>query len=205
MIDHANNVDYYFVIFHDSHKRKSIGLRRAAQLKATLKARNRLMQLIDDTMILIEHPVFRLDNSFDGLVCENNIYFANFLGMEYIANITDKVAKAAKQKIPIISEKVSFLDFSGFVDDIEKHPRTARLLVAISNRQNLDKYDQAEILRQAAAQGVGFTNEGEPRLKCRVVDKHKLLEVLDDRRWISRNATDAAIPYRASSRQKTKQ
>lgn len=204
LVEHANRVDYYFVIYRDKKDRKLMGVRRAAQLKTTLAARNRLVQLIDDTMVLVENPVFRLDIDFDGIIGKMNIFFSNFLAMEYIANITNKVAKAAEQKIPVLAEKVAFLDFSGFAADIAKHPRTARLLVAISNRPNLDMYDRDEILRQAAAQGVSFTNKGEPVLKCRSADKHKLLEVLDDRRWISRNATDGAIPYRASSRQRTK-
>lgn len=204
LIDNADQVDFYFVVYHDGQGRKIIGLRRAAQLKSMLAARRRLMQLINDTMVLIDHPVFRLDKDFDGLVCQDNIYFSNFLNMEYIAKITNKVAKAATQRIPTLAAKIAFLDFSGFVADIDKHPRTARLLVAISKRGNLDKYNQSEIMLQAAAQGVKFTNEGEACLKCRAADKHKLLEVLDDRRWISRNTTDEAVPYRANSRQRTK-
>lgn len=204
LIANADQVDFYFVVYHDSKDRKIIGLRKAAQLKSMLAARHRLIQLINDTMILIDHPVFRLDKDFDGLICNENIYFSNFLRMEYMAKITNKVAKAAAQRIPVIAAKITFLDFSGFIADIDKHPRTARLLVAISKRGNLDKYNQGEIMLQAAAQGVKFTNEGEACLKCRAVDKHKLLEVLDDRRWISRNTTDEAVPYRASSRQRTK-
>lgn len=202
--DNATNIDFYFVVLHDGNDRKVVGVRKATQLKSTLGARNRLVQIIDNTMYMIENPVFRFDKDFDGVICEENIYFLNFLNMEYIAKITNKVAKAAEQKIPIIAAQVTFLDFSGFVDKIENHPRTARLLVAISKRPNLDKYDKREILAQAAAQGVGFVNEGEPCLKCRVADKHKLLEVLDDRRWISRNTTDEAVPYRATSRQRSK-
>lgn len=196
-------IDYYFVIFHDGKDRKAIGVRRAAQLKSTLAARNRLAQFINNTMYMIENPVFRFDKDFDGLVYNDNIFFSNFHNMEYISKLTNKVAKAAEQKIPIIANSVKFLDFSGYIDDIEKHPRTARLLVAISKRPNLDKYDQAEIVAQAEAQGVGFVNKGQPSLRCRKLDRHKLLEVLDDRRWISRNATDGPVPYRAPSRQRT--
>ncbi|MBB3972795.1 Kiwa anti-phage protein KwaB-like domain-containing protein [Hansschlegelia beijingensis] len=204
LLENINEVDYYFVVFHDGRDRKFIGVRRAAQLKSILAARHRIMQLIDNTMYLIENPVFRLDKDFDGLIGEGHIYFSNFQNMEYIAKITNKVAKAAQQRIPVIADNVTFLDFSGFENDIENHPRTARLLVAISKRPNLDKYDREEILRQAAAQGVAFVNHGSPRLKCRAADKHKLLEVLDDRRWISRNATDGPVPYRAPSRQKAR-
>lgn len=202
--DNAAKIDFYFIIFRDNKGRKLIGVRRAAQLKSTLAARNRLVQMIDNTLFMIQSPVFRFDKDFDGLICAENIYFSNFLNMEYISGITNKVAKAAEQKIPIIASSVTFLDFSGFSKDLESHPRTARLLVAISKRHNLDSYDQGEILTQAAAQGVGFVNEGEPRLKCRVADKHKLLEVLDDRRWISKNTTDEAVAYRATSRQRSK-
>lgn len=203
-VENATSIDFYFVIFHDQKDRKAVGVRKATQLKSTLGARSRFMQLIDNTMFMIENPVFRFDKDFDGVICDENIYFHRFMNMEYIAKITNKVAKAAEQKIPIIAAQVTFLDFSGFVDKIEDHPRTARLLVAISKRPNLDKYDQVEILAQAAAQGVGFVNEGEPSLRCRAADKHKLLEVLDDRRWISKNTTDEAVPYRASSRQRSK-
>lgn len=202
--ENATSIDFYFVIFHDEKDRKVVGVRKATQLKSTLGARNRFFQMIDNTMFKIENPVFRFDKDFDGLICDENIYFHRFLNMEYIAKITNKIAKAAEQKIPAIAAQVAFLDFSGFVDKIENHPRTARLIVAISKRPNLDKYDQAEILAQAAAQGVGFVNEGEPCLRCRVADKHKLLEVLDDRRWISKNTADEAVPYRASSRQRSK-
>ncbi|WP_342107770.1 Kiwa anti-phage protein KwaB-like domain-containing protein [Methylobacterium sp. SI9] len=204
LVTNSGQVDFYFVIYHDKKGRKIVGVRKAAQLKSMLGARNRLVQLIDDTMVLVEHPVFRLDIDFDGLVCSNNIYFSNFLNMEYIAKITNKVAQAAAQRIPVLAAKIDFIDFKIFEADLDKHPRTARLLVAISKRANLDKYNQDEIMLQAAAQGVKFTNIGASCLKCRTTDKHKLLEVLDDRRWISRNTTDEAVPYRASSRQRAK-
>ena len=55
--DHAHDVSFYFAVFLDNQQRRAVGIRKATKLKGTLNARNRLMRLVDDTLMLIQDDV----------------------------------------------------------------------------------------------------------------------------------------------------
>ncbi|WP_140985359.1 hypothetical protein [Asticcacaulis tiandongensis] len=85
--DHAGDVDFYFSEFRDDQNRRVVGIRKATKLKGTLNARNRLMRLIDDTLVLIQEDVLHLDREFDVIVTDANVFILNPRQAEQVARM----------------------------------------------------------------------------------------------------------------------
>jgi hypothetical protein len=202
--DIVHDVNYYFAIFRDSANRKLVAVRRASQFKVTLASQNRLVSIYDNTLRIIQQKVLRLDRNFDLLICNTNIYIGDVRAIESLADLVEVVADAAHAKLHRISEAIPFLDLTGIANTIENHPRTARLATAIAARGDLAIFDRAKIENLANAQGIVLHVTPEGKLKPKVSDQHKLLEILDDRRYLSNLTTAEPVPYRAPSRQRVK-
>ena len=97
-----------------------------------------------------------------------------------------------------------FLDLSAIAADIGSHPRTARLVVSIASRANLIDFDRPKIEAMAKAQGMKLIIDGAGNLRPRATDRHALMEILDDRRYLSNLTTADPEPFRAKSRQRVK-
>jgi hypothetical protein len=200
----VHDVRFYFAIFRDAEKRKLISVRRATQFKGFVKARNRLISIIDNTLKIIHHDVFKLDLSFDVLIGDRNIYIEDVKSLEYLAFLTEAIARSAEKKLKKIQAAIPFLDLSAIAADISSHPRTARLVVSIASRANLADFDRSKIEAMAKAQGMKLIIDGAGNLRPRATDRHALMEILDDRRYVSNLTTAAPEPFRAQSRQRVK-
>jgi hypothetical protein len=200
---HVREIDFYFAVFRDEEGRKLIAVKKAVQFKGTLSARNRLVRITNNSLKLIEDEVLRLDMTFDALVGSSNVYILSVRPVEYMANLVDKVAGAASAKVHLIQRSINFLDLSGLIASIGRHPKTARLAASIAARDDLGLFDQDGIVALAKAQGIKLTVKN-GRLKPRKADEHKLLEILDDRRYMSNLTSAGPQPFRATGRQKVK-
>ncbi len=200
--NHAHDVDYYFAEFRDAQNRRAVAIRKATRLKGTLNARNRLMRLVDDTLVLIQDDVLHLDTEFDVIVTEANVFILNVRSMEQVAKIVQHVAATAKAKIQSIQDAVTFLDLSRIAADIERHPRMARHAASIAANPNLAHFQRPVIEAHAAQHGIKFKVLANGRLQCRTTDEAKLLEILDARRYHIDLAGNGGDPYRATARQK---
>jgi hypothetical protein len=200
--DHVNEIEYYFGEFTDAQGRKAVGIRKAAQLKATLSARNRLVRLVNDTVVIVEENVLRLDPFFDVIVTDVNVFILNPRSVEVVAKITEHVAATATAKVQVIQNSVTFLDLSRIQATIGRHPQMARQAASIASNPNLANFQRAKVEESAAQHGVVFKILADGRLQCRVQDHAKLLEILDARRYHLDLAGDGGDPYRATGRQK---
>lgn len=199
--EHISDVDYYFCEFYDADNSKLVGVKKATQLKSTLAARNKLVRIVDDTLQIIPDSVLKIDPTFDALISNEFIFILKPRPLEYIANIVDRVAGAAADKVQFIHDNVPFLDLSRIKTKISQHPRLARLAASIASRDDLANFQREKIELLAARHGVTF-KEIDGRLRCNVADEGKLLEMLDARRYHLDLTTDEAVPYRASARQR---
>ncbi|ESX41129.1 DUF4868 domain-containing protein [Mesorhizobium sp. C416B] len=199
---HTGDIDYYFAEFTDDQNRRAVGIRKATRFKGTIKARNRLVRLVDDTLVLIEEDVLRLDQEFDLIVTDAHVYILNVNPMEHLANIVANVAATAAAKVQVIHDTITFLDLSRIRDQIGGHPRVARQAASVAANPNLAAFQRAPIEALAAQHGIKFRELEDGRLQCRVQDHAKLIELLDARRYHLDLAGNGGDPYRASGRQK---
>jgi len=198
--DHLAELDYYFAKFIDSEGRVMVGVKKARTAKATLGAQNKLVRLIDNTLVLIEERVLRLDKQFDVLISADHVFILDSRATEQVAKIVERVAASASAKVQEIHDAVPFLDLSRIKSKIARHPKLARIAHSIASHPNLHGIQRAAIESLAAAQGIHF-KEVDGRLLCNVTDETKLMEVLDARRYHLDLTATGAVPYRATARQ----
>lgn len=200
--DHVNDIEYYFADITDNQNRRMVGMRKATQFKGTVKAKNRLVRMTNDTLSIIEDTVFKLDNEFDVLITDANVYILNDTQMQQIAHITSRVAATAKDKIQTVEDTITFLDLSRIKEKIEKHPRVARYAVSIAQNPLIANFQRAKIESLAQQHGIVFKELENGKLQCCVQDEAKLMELLDARRYHLDLADNGGDPYRATGRQK---
>lgn len=198
--NHLAELDYYFAKFVDSEGRTMVGVKKARTAKATLGAQNKLVRLIDNTFVLIEERVLRLDRHFDVLISADNVFILEPRATEQVAKIVERVAASASARVQEIHDAVPFLDLSRIKSKIARHPKLARIAHSIANHPDLHGIQRAAIEDLAAAQGIRF-KEVDGRLLCNVTDETKLMEVLDARRYHLDLTANGAVPYRATARQ----
>lgn len=200
--DHVNDIEYYFAEITDNQNRRMFGVRKATQFKGTVKAKNRLVRMANDTLSIIEDTVFKLDNEFDVLITDAHVYILNDAKMQQIADITSRVAATAKDKIQAVEDTITFLDLSRIKKNIEQHPRVARYAASIAQNALIGSFKRARIEQLAQQHGIVFKELDTGKLQCRVQDETKLMELLDARRYHLDLADDGGDPYRATGRQK---
>ncbi|MGV3455845.1 Kiwa anti-phage protein KwaB-like domain-containing protein [Sphingomonas sp.] len=198
--NHLAELDYYFARFVDGEGRIMVGVKKARTAKATLGAQNKLVRLIDNTLVLIEERVLRLDRQFDILISADNVFILEPRAAEQVAKIVERVAASAGARVQEIHDALPFLDLSRIKNKIARHPKLARIAHSVANHPNLHGIQRAAIEDLAAAQGIRF-KEVAGRLLCNVTDEAKLMEVLDARRYHLDLTATGAVPYRATARQ----
>jgi len=199
--ERVRDLDYYFAVCRDDEGRKLVAVRKATQFKGTLAAQNRFIRLVDDSFVLIEDKVLKLDTEFDVLISDQHIFMLRMRAVEQIGQFVENVASAARAKLQVIHDTVPFLDMSRIQEKIDRHPKLARLACSIAGRADLAVLDRTKVERDARDHGVRF-KEVDGRLLCNVTDEAKLLEVLDARRYHSDLTINPAVPYRATGRQR---
>lgn len=191
---------YYFVIFRDEAGRKVVGVRRATQFKAILSAQNRLIRWMDDSLRAMTDNIFRLDNDFDFIIGLENIYILRPSGFEYIADVNALVSEKAKEKALALSTSIDFVDFASLAEYAGSHKRAARLISAISIRNDLDKIKNDK-LRVAAQQTCVELEEIDGKIRPKKGHEIGFLELLDNRRYTTSFTDELPRPFIAASRQ----
>lgn len=202
--DNVAAIDRYFAVFVDGAGRKAVAIRRAAGFKGALKQRNKLVRITNNSLTLIEDDVLKLDEEFDVVLCALNIFILNTRAFQQVADITAVVSSKAVDKLVLIEQAVSFLDLSRIAGRISQHPGTARLAVAVARRPDLALFVREAVETMAAAQGITLQLLPTGRLRPNVAHEHKLLELLDDRRYVNQLTSAGPLPYRAFSRQRVR-
>lgn len=194
-------LEAYFAVFRDGQGRKAVGVKKAAQFKATLGAEGKLLRLTGDTLTLIDEKVVRLDQTFDAIVTERHVFILAPRRVELLGNYAAKVAATAEEKVQLIHDTVAFLDLSRIKAKIGGHPRIARLAASVAQRADLAETEKDYVIEHARLQGVTL-KEVDGRLLCNVAHEMKLLEILDRRRYQVKLTPADPEPFRASGRQR---
>ena len=171
----------YFARFVNDVGQSLTALRRATQFKGVLKSR--LVQLVTDSLSIIEDQVFKLDQEYDILMDSLNTHILRPSSFEFLASLKQQILAAVPTNIEKISQDLEFLEFSGIRDYASTHSRAARYLASIRT-QNLAGITRDSLVNSCKSTGVKI----EVRNGSVVVPEQQImgfLEVLDRRRyWI---------------------
>ena len=196
----SNNIIYYFAKFTDNYDRKIIGVRRASQFKGFLSGQNRLIRWLDDSLKTIDFNIFRLDRVFDFILTLDNIYILNPASLEFIADLSSVVSEKARERARSLSNILNFLSFDSIADFASHNNRAARLLAAISIRNDINEIKKDKLIEAANINKIELENINGDKIKPKIGNEIALLELLDNRRYIVSLTDDAPCTFRANSR-----
>jgi hypothetical protein len=190
----------YFSIFRDRRGHKLMAFKRATHFKGIL--RKKLIHFIDDAIRLLPDDVFKLDQDFDFLIHDNQIFISHPSGFEFSADIERYVATCALESIKSVSKRISCVNFDQMKDFIKSHKRAMRLVAAIKSRDDLEKISSIKLKVFCAENKVPLT---ESKGKLWPVTGHELqfLMVLDRRRYTVTLIENEPETYEAPSRKRT--
>ena len=196
----SNNIIYYFAKFTDNYDRKIIGVRRASQFKGFLSGQNRLIRWLDDSLKTIDFNIFRLDRVFDFILTLDNIYILNPASLEFIADLSSVVSEKARERARSLSNILNFLSFDSIADFASHNNRAARLLAAISIRNDINEIKKDKLIEAANINKIELENINGDKIKPKIGNEIALLELLDNRRYIVSLTDDVPCTFRANSR-----
>ncbi|MBD3350984.1 MAG: DUF4868 domain-containing protein [Candidatus Lokiarchaeota archaeon] len=200
-LENPSDVVFYFVICSDSRRRKILGVRRATQFKAMLKARYRVVRWVDDTLKSIEDNVFKLDQDFDYVVTLDTIYILRPSGFEFTADIDEQVLLKAESNTQQLQQEIGFIDFEPLSKFVSTRKRAARLVASIRSRADLNKINKGMLKAMCSKTGVGIT-ERSGKIYPKEGEELAFLMLLDRRRFNFSIIEGTDEYYEASSRKK---
>ena len=198
VLDKPNAIFCYFVRLTDNRGRRLTAVRRATYFKGVL--RKRLIQVVTDTLKLVEDNIFKLDNDFDLLIDSEHVHIWRPDAFESIGKLKQAVLGAVPANVTEIKKEIPFVDFGAIERYASKHPRAARYLASI-RKQNLKVVDRSKLKELCRTTGVEIGDESG---QITVAEGHIMgfLEVLDRRRFVDELDPKNPEPYRAASRHK---
>ena len=200
-LDDPSNVFCYFARLTDTKQQHVTALRRATQFKGLLKSNNRLVRVLDDTLKIIDDPVFKLDNDFDLLIDAKNVHILRPSGFEFAGKLQQAILDAVPENIKAICKDLAFVEFDGVEEYAGKHPRAARYLASIRAQDETKTIDKTLLKKLCKQTGVEVA---ESKGKVSIAAGHEMgfLEVLDRRRYEVSLVKEKPERYRAASRRK---
>lgn len=186
----------YFAQFTDNRSRRLTAIRRATQFKGILK--NRLVQVFDNSLKIVEDNVFKLDNDFDLLVDASNTHIWRPSAFEFLGGLQQAILDAVPDNTDAIAGDIPFIDLANINAYAQSHPRAARYLASIRT-QELGRVDQQALVELCRNTNVSI-REVDGRLAVENGSEMGFLEVLDRRRYQVELVPDSPERFRASSR-----
>lgn len=137
-IDQPDALRFYFVIFRIQDGRKVVGIKRAAQFKAIVTARNRLLQISPKALRPVHDNIFKLDHEFDFIADSQRVTILYPAGFEQIADTDNFIRMGAQIALEGVRKRIPFIDFSTVGDYVKGSIRGAKLITSIGMSDNLE-------------------------------------------------------------------
>ena len=196
-LDDPTLVFCYFIRLIDASGNRLTAMRRAASFKAILKSR--LIHLYRNSLSLIEHPVFKLDNELDFVTDSETIHILHPAGFEEIADLERVILKEAKENVTAIGEQLG-LNIDPIAKYASEHILSARVAASILSGGEAEKIDKNALQRLCRRNGVNVVIVRR-RIDVQPGHERAFLEVLDRRRYNVRLVRGVTELFRANSRQ----
>ncbi len=195
----TDRLAFYFAGFHDGQRRKLLGVKRAAQFKGILSARNRLVAIVDDTLKLVDRDIFRLDQDFDYLVTETDVLILRPSGFEYTAGIAEAIGKHVFGMLHDLETTVACVAFSELEQYVSTHRRAGRLVASLHARSDLAQTSATLLKKGCKANQIDVKTAGR-KIAPKPGSEMAFLELLDRRRYTVELIEEEEEYYVAASR-----
>lgn len=197
-LDSISELEYYYAVFTDSRNRKLFAFRRAAQFKGVIKSK--LTIINGGVLTLMDTPVFRLDNDFDYIVDNLNIFILRPSGFEFTTNVHGAVIQSAAVNATTIAASVVFLDISRISNYAGTHVRAARLLAAIRSRNDLHLIDRQLLIDACQQFGILISQNQAGAIGPDDGHEYDFLCIIDRRAYTATLIPNQPEKYEAASR-----
>ena len=198
-LDRLRSSFCYFARFRDSADRRLTAVRRSSQFKATIGKRNRLMELIDNTLRRVEGPILQLNSDWDLLIDSDYVHIAHPASFITLGQIDAALQEAIPRNVENIRHDLRYVDWTNIEEYALEHPRAAGLLASIQSQGFSDNLDRSALVRLCEDTDVNVQESGGV-LSVDDRDVLGFLEVIDRRRYPIELVPGQPEQYRASSR-----
>jgi Domain of unknown function (DUF4868) len=189
----------YFARFTDAKGRRLTAVRRSTQFKGVLKSR--LIQLLSDTLRLVQEKTFKLDKDFDMLIDSARVHILRPSGFEFAGRLQEAIREAVTGNIQAIQEDLPFVDFSNIEEYAAGHTRAARHLASIRGQLETRNISQALLKKACKTHGVDLHLKN-GKIVISPGSEMSFLDVLDRRRYELELVEGSPERYKATSRQR---
>lgn len=196
-INHIDRLFAYFCIYRTTDGKKIIAVRRAYQFKVA--SQQKYLSWIDDTLHYYDKKLFKIDNDFDFIVTEDEIYIFRINGFEKFAHLEEIILEKASESTERLGVIVPFLNIERLKKYTSKHPRGARLIASIMARTDLDQTDERYLRAQCKDKDVNI-EDVDGKMAASKNNESKFLHLLDRRRYSMRLVRHQKEIYEAGSR-----
>ena len=196
-LDDTVHLKYYYAVFTDNSDRKLYAFHRAGTFKRIVNSK--LAFFNGGLLEVVNQPIFKLDNDFDFVVFDNQIYIFRVSGFEYITNAIEKIKSSASDNANQISAKVNYLDLSNIATYAMSHTKSARLLASINSRTDLNRIEKAKLVRNCNELGVVFVEDVHGSISITSGHEYNFLCLLD-RRLYKVDLVNQSEKYEATGR-----
>jgi hypothetical protein len=198
-LEHIASATAYFARIIAGSGERITAVRRATTFKGIVKARGRLLRLVDDSVEVVDDDVFKLDTDFDLVAFGNEVHILRPSGLEFVCHLQGAILAAVPSNIASLKKDLKFVDFDSIETYAGTHPRAARYLASIRTTQDVRNIDQALLKKRCAANGVRVKAK-RGKLVVEEASTMGFLEVLDRRRYEVDLVPNMTERFRAASR-----
>jgi hypothetical protein len=197
-LNFISELEYYYAIFTDGQNRKLFAFRRAAQFKGIIKSK--LTIIHGGILSVLDRPVFKLDNDFDYIVDNQDIFILRPSGFEFTTNVHGAVIQSAAANATTIATSITFLDISRISSYASTHARSARLLAAIRSRNDLHLIDRNLLLTACQQFGISISHNQNGMVGPNSGHEYDFLCIIDRRAYTATLIPNQPEKYEAASR-----
>ncbi|HZQ25249.1 MAG TPA: Kiwa anti-phage protein KwaB-like domain-containing protein [Terriglobales bacterium] len=197
VLEDPSEVFCYFTRLTFGKGRRLTGVRRATTFKGIL--RSRLIRLATDALRIVEDKVFKLDNDFDMLIDNTDVYILRPSGFEFVGELQDAILGAVPGNVKLIQADLPYVDFSSIETYASAHPRAARYLASIRVQKETKDIDKNSLKKLCASTGVKV-EDVKGKLTVEESSIMDFLGVLDRRLYQIELIKGSPESFRASSR-----
>lgn len=159
---------------------------------------------MDDSLTIMDKPVFRLDRDFDLIITSTEVFAVRPTTLAYVAEVDEAATAAASQRLIEIGKSINFLALEKLKSYVSTHKRGAHLVSSISARDDLKKFNKIKLESACSQLGIQLESVGDEQLGPMTGYELQLLELLDNRRYMTSLTEDAPKVFVATSRKSVK-
>lgn len=196
------NISYYFAIFNHGNGSKTIGVKRPNMFKGLLKSRNRIVRLVNDSLMIVPDDLFKLDFDYDFFVNQNTIDILHPSGFLYISKLDEQTLAHAADATNALAARIDFINFAHLAPLVAASKTAARLISSIKSRIDLEQTSQQRLLAKCMVFNIAIQQAAgliAPQDDNQLVP---FLQILDRRLYDYELIDDLVEEYVAGSRAK---